>query len=325
MAAALLVVSVGGGLWWWRQHKAAELPAWQGYVEADFVKVGPTLAGVLTSVGVARGDPVQVGTPLFAQDDVAERAARDQAARQLDQARQQLANLESGGKETEIQQAEANLADMRATLARTAADLERSQTLLRSGFATKQNVDQLVAEHQSAEAKVAAGEAALAQLRAPLGRAAEIKAQTAAVEAAGAALQMAEWRLAQRDTVAPMAGRVADVLARPGEMMSAGAPVISLLPPGNIFVRFFVPEPALSDIHRGDSVGLTCDGCRPDLRATISFIAPQAEYTPPVIYSEESRSKLVFLVEARPPPDQAPLFNPGQPLRVRLLPRSAVQ
>jgi len=123
--------------------------------------------------------------------------------------------------------------------------------------------------------------------------------------------------LAQRRVSSPVAGRVADVLARPGETLIAGAPVVSLLPPENLFVRFFVPEAALATLHRGDTVALACDSCAPGLRATISFIAPQAEYTPPVIYSEESRAKLVYLIEARPAPSDAARLNPGQPVTVR--------
>jgi HlyD family secretion protein len=101
--------------------------------------------------------------------------------------------------------------------------------------------------------------------------------------------------------------------------MAAGAPVVSLLPPANVLVRFFVPEAALSAIHRGDRVALRCDNCPLDLAATVSFVSPQAEYTPPVIYSEASRAKLVYLVEARPQPEQATLLNPGQPIEVRLM------
>jgi HlyD family secretion protein len=316
--AVPLLAGAGAGLRWW-QHRPPASIVWQGYAEADYVKVAPTQPGQLTSVAVARGDAVTVGTPLFTQDDLDERAARDQAARQLDQARQLLANLENGGKLTEIQQAEANLEDVRATSVRTHADLQRSVDLLRHGYATKQAVDQLSADDRSADAKVTASEAALAQMRAPLGRAAEVSAQDAAVRAAQAALDMAEWRLAQRTVAAPVGGRVADVLAQPGETMAAGTPVISLLPPANIFVRFFIPEPSLSRVHRGDTVALACDGCPSGLRATVSFVAPQAEYTPPVIYSESSREKLVFLIEARPPPEQAGLFNPGQPVEVHPL------
>ena len=150
-----------------------------------------------------------------------------------------------------------------------------------------------------------------------MGRDTEIKAQEAAVDGARAALAMAQWRLAQRRVAAPVGGLVADVLARAGETLAAGAPVVSLLPPSNIFVRFFVPEPDLASIHRGDRLKLICDRCPQDLTATISFISPQAEFTPPLIYSESSRAKLVYLVEARPPPDQAALINPGQPIEVR--------
>ncbi len=290
---------------------------WQGYAEADFVKVGPTQQGLLTAVAVSRGDAVEAGAVLFTQDDANDRAARDQAAQMLAQAERQLANLMAGGKPTEIEQAEANLADAQATLARIAGDLARGENLLPRGDATKQSVDQLRADYRSAQAKVEALQAALKQSRAPMGRDGEIEAQRASVAASRAALDMAEWRLAQRRVVAPVSARVADVLARPGETMAAGAPVVSLLPPGNIFVRFFVPEALFSTVHLDDRVALACDGCPTGLTARISFISPQAEYTPPLIYSESSKAKLVFIVEARPAREQAVRLNPGEPIEVR--------
>ncbi len=164
-------------------------------------------------------------------------------------------------------------------------------------------------------------EAASAQMRAPMGREREIMGQQAAAEAAHAALAMAQWRLDQRHVAAPAASVVADVLARPGETIPAGGAVVSLLPPENIYVRFFVPEPRLADVHIGDEVALRCDNCPADFVATISFISPQAEYTPPVIYSRSSRSKLVYMVEARPPRERAALINPGQPIAVRPIKR----
>jgi HlyD family secretion protein len=152
-----------------------------------------------------------------------------------------------------------------------------------------------------------------------MGREGEIKAQRSNIEAARAAVAMVQWRIDQRHVAAPVAGVVADVLARPGETIPAGAPVVSLLPPENIFVRFFVPEPMLARVHRGDPVRLRCDNCPADLTATVSFIAPQVEYTPPVIFSETNRAKLVVMMEARPKPPQAALLNPGQPIAVRPL------
>jgi HlyD family secretion protein len=320
MAVIVLAAVAGGGFWWWSTRKAAPV-MWQGYAEADYVKVGPTQSGLLTAVSVARGDAVAEGAPLFTQDDTDDRAARDQAARQLDQAKQQLDNLLQGGKPTEIAMAEANLADANATLVRATADLARGEAQLSTGGVSKQNVDQMRADFRSAQAKVEGLTAALAQARAPMGREGEIEAQRATVAASGAALEMAEWRLSQRHVTAPASGRVADVLARPGETMAAGAPVVSLLPPANIFVRFFVPESALSTLHRGDPVALDCDACASGLTGTISFISPTAEYTPPVIYSESSKAKLVFLIEARPPTDKATTLNPGQPIEVRPIER----
>jgi HlyD family secretion protein len=313
----ITILGIGIGWLWWSQQRDTASPAWQGYAEADYVKVAPVEQGLLTGVSVARGDQVAAGAPLFTQDDTHDRAARDQSARQLAQAKEQLANLEAAMKPTEVTQAEANLTDARSTLERAGADLKRDEALLRSGYATAQTVDQRRADYRSAEAKEQHAEAALAQARAPMGREREIEAQRAAVAAAQAALEMAEWRLAQRTVTEPVSGRVADVLAQPGETMAAGAPVVSILPPGNIFVRFFVPETALSGLHRGDPVSFGCDGCRAGLSGTISFISPTAEYTPPVIYSESTRAKLVYRVEARPRPEQAALFNPGQPIAVR--------
>jgi len=316
IALAMLVVAGIGG-WWWAEHRPPPPISWQGYADADYVKIGPTQQGLLTNVAVSRGDAVAAGAPLFAQDDTEDRAALDQATRQLGQAQEQLANLQAGGKPTEIQQAEANLVDAKSTALRVQADLARSEVLLRNGNATRQNTDQLSADDRSARAKVESAQAALAQMQAPMGRASEIKAQAATVAAAQAAVAMAQWRLDQRKVAAPVAGRIADVLARPGETMAAGAPVVSLLPPGNILVRFFVPEADLAGIHRGDRVALVCDACPPDLAATIAFVSPQAEYTPPLIYSESSKAKLVFLIEARPRPDQAAVLNPGEPIVVR--------
>jgi prepilin-type N-terminal cleavage/methylation domain-containing protein len=111
---------------------------------------------------------------------------------------------------------------------------------------------------------------------------------------------------------------VTDTLYREGEWVPAGSPVVRMLPPKNVKVRFFVPEPQLGAVKVGQAVELACDGCAAKIAATVSFIAPQAEYTPPVIYSRENRSKLVFLVEARPSKDDAVKLHPGQPVDVRL-------
>ncbi len=318
LVVVLAALGVAGGLWW--QSYDAPPPGWQGYVDADYVRVGPTLAGQLVSLSVQRGDAVAAGAPLFAQDDTDDLAARNQAAATLAEAQARLVNLETAGRETEIAQAQADLVDMRATRDRIAKDLARNRELLRTGAATQQTVDQQSADLDSAIAHVKASEAKLEQIQESTGRQYEIAAQRAVVAEQRAALAQAEWRLAQRHVIAPAAARVADTYALPGEMMEAGASVVELLPPGNILVRFFVPETALATIHADERLAIACDSCAPDLTARISFIAPQPEYTPPVIYSEAAREKLVYLVEARPDPAQAATLKPGQPVSVRVAP-----
>ncbi len=313
--AAALALILGAG-WLLFRPKPQGPVAWQGYAEADFVKVGPTQAGLLTAVRVSRGDRVVKGQPLFEQDDADYRAAVDQARRMLQQAHDQLSNLLAPAKPSEIEQAEANLSDAEAARDRAQEDLRRSAQLLKSGSATQQIVDQEDATLRSAEAKVAAAKAGLATAEAPMGRPSEIEAQKSLVDALGAAQKQAQWRLDQRSVAAPEDALVADVIGFPGETLAAGAPAVSLLPPGNIFVRFFIPEPELAKIHAGDKVALSCDNCPAGLSGVVSFIAPSAEYTPPFIYSERARGKFVFLAEARPPPDEARLLNPGQPVTV---------
>jgi HlyD family secretion protein len=150
------------------------------------------------------------------------------------------------------------------------------------------------------------------------GRAEQVRAQFEQVEAAKAALAQASWRVEQKSVSAPAGGVIYDTLYREGEWVQAGSPVVSLLPPANIKVRFFVPEPVLGALAIGRQVRLRCDGCAGGIGATLTYLSSQAEYTPPVIYSNETRSKLVFMVEAHPRPEDAARLHPGQPLVVQL-------
>ncbi|WP_338030384.1 HlyD family secretion protein [Gluconacetobacter aggeris] len=310
-----LVLLLAAVLWWGLSWRAVPMTL-QGYVDADFVRIGPTQAGLLTGLHVMRGDQVRAGQALFDQDDVAERAARDQAARQAEESARQLANLQGPARETEIRQAASNLADAEATRDRARADLRRLEVAAPVGAATMQARDAARAAWRSAEARVAGLRASLDQARAPSGRTEQIFAQAATAAAARAALAIMDWRLSQRHVVAPDTGVIADIMAWPGEVLDAGTPVISLLPPGHIVIRLFVPEGMLARIHPGDRVGLACDGCPSGLEGYVDFIAPHAEYTPPLIYSDQSRAKLVYMIQARPRTGQAGMLNPGQPVTV---------
>jgi HlyD family secretion protein len=151
-----------------------------------------------------------------------------------------------------------------------------------------------------------------------VGREEEIGAARRDVDAAKAVLAQNDWRLAQKSVVAPAAGVIENTYFSRGEWVAAGQPVLSLLPPDKIKVRFFVPENLLGSIRVGQSVSLACSGCGAPIKATIVVIATQPEFTPPIIYSRDSRAKLVFYVEAKPPPEQAVRLHPGQPVDVAL-------
>ena len=144
----------------------------------------------------------------------------------------------------------------------------------------------------------------------------------AALRSAEARLNSARTRLERRRVASPVTGTVQEVYFRVGEMVQAGRPIVSLLPPDNTRVRFFVPQAVLPKLHIGDRVAVTCDGCAGMLYARINFLSAQAEFTPPVIYSQEERSRLVFRVEAIP--EHAEELRVGQPVSVSLLPAAGV-
>ncbi|MGQ0591539.1 MAG: HlyD family secretion protein [Gammaproteobacteria bacterium] len=143
-----------------------------------------------------------------------------------------------------------------------------------------------------------------------------IRAARAEVEATRATLTEAEWHIAQKTRQASEDALVADTFFEPGEWVPAGRPVVSLLPPGNVKVRFYVPEEVLSTLRIGEQLKLRCDHCPEELRAKISYISPDAEYTPPVIYSRETRDKLVYRIEARPAFSEPYRIHPGQPVEI---------
>jgi HlyD family secretion protein len=205
---------------------------------------------------------------------------------------------------------------------------------VREGVRVARRAPLFTLDDELQRADVAEREAALENARAAYERAATLmktKAGTqkaledaeAALRSTQARLNSARTRLTRRRVFSPVEGTVQQVYFRAGEIVPAGRPVVALLPPANVKVRFFVPEAILPQLSPGDDVAVHCDGCPAGLSAKISFIARTAEYTPPVIYSMEERSKLVFMVEARPAqPEQ---LRVGQPVGVRLLRRDKPQ
>jgi HlyD family secretion protein len=297
--------------------QSAEEQKFQGYVEGEPVLVAAQQSGQLTSLMVERGDEVKSGTPLFSQDLATEAASVSQAKAQLSQAEAQLGNLATGRRPPEIAVIEAQLKDAEARRKRSAEPLGRQQALVAKGFVSAESLDQARTQLARDEAGIAQMKAQLATARLP-GRSDERAAARAQVQASQAVLEQSTIRLEQKSQRSPVSGQVQDIYYRAGEWAAPGQAVVSILPAENIKVRFFVPETSLGALRTGQTVGVHCDGCPVSLPATIRFISPTAEFTPPVLFSEKNRHRLVFLVEAWPQPKDAARLHPGQPVDVTL-------
>lgn len=291
-------------------------PYYQGYAEAEYVRVALPFAGSLERLDAQRGTRVKAGDALFTLERENEAAARREAEERLHNTEAQLANLQKSRRPSEIEAVRAQLDQAQAALKLSQAQLKRSEQLVAQNFMSRDRLDEARSAQERDRARVAQLTADLATSRLAA-REDEIKAARAAVAAAQATLAQADWKLGQKSATAPVAGLVADTLYVKGEWVPAGSPVVSLLPPQNIRVRFFVPEPVIGALRVGQIVNVECDGCAAPIAAKVSFISPQAEFTPPVIYSKESRAKLVFLIEARPAPEDAVKLHAGQPVDVR--------
>ncbi|MES2938444.1 MAG: HlyD family efflux transporter periplasmic adaptor subunit [Pseudomonadota bacterium] len=289
---------------------------WSGYAEADYVYVSAPLAGTLATLDVQAGQNVAKGKALFTLESDAEKAAREEAEARLATARFQAENTTKGKREPEIAVQEAQLAQARTQAELARKELARREPLVGPGAISRADYDEARAAVQQAEARVAELAAALRVARLPA-RSDERAAAEAQVEAARQVLRQSAWREQQKQQAAPADGVVSDTFFRAGEYVAAGQPVLSLLPPGHLKARFYVGEAELQRVALGQPVRLQCDGCGAPIEARVSFLATQPEYTPPVIYSNAQRSKLVFLVEARPAPADAQRLRPGQPLDVR--------
>ncbi|QTD47457.1 HlyD family efflux transporter periplasmic adaptor subunit [Ottowia testudinis] len=294
---------------------------WSGYAEGEHLYVAAPVAGRLRQLAVRAGDTVAAGAPLFALDGQPERDATAAAQAQLDAAQAQAANLQTGRRPDEIAQIAAQLAQAEAQAALTQADAQRKQALVASGAVTRSEADAARTAAEQGRQRVGELQAALRSARQPA-REHERAAARAQARAAESALAQQRWREGQTAQPAPAAGQVTDTYFRPGEWVGAGQPVVALLPPDRIKALFFVPEPALAGLRPGQRVQLACDGCGAPIAARITHMASEAEYTPPVIYSNAQRAKLVFRVEAQPEAADAARLKPGLPLDVRPAPGS---
>ena len=288
---------------------------WQGYIEGEYVLLASPYAGQLQKLHVRRGERIETGKPVFALEQESERAARLEAEERLKAAQARLGNLKVPKRPPEIEALRAQLNQARAARDLAALQLEQAEKLFKESFVAQTRLDEARATHERELARVREAEAQLKTALQPLGRDAEREAAESEVEAAKAALAQAAWRLEQKSVAAPVGGLVHETFFVEGEWVPAGRPVAALLPPGNVKARFYVPEASLSAVSVGKDIEIRCDGCPAPIAAKVTYVSNQAEYTPPVLFSRESRAKLMFLVEARL---QGTNLRPGQPVDVKL-------
>jgi HlyD family secretion protein len=263
-----------------------------GYVEGDVLNLAAEEGGVLVDLLVEEGERVEAGALLFRLDDKEAKLRVDRA--QAEVAAVTARAAEEGAWQQLVQEAEAAF-----NLARE--NFQRTEKLYRQKIVERARLDADRSARDSARANLE---------RARSERAAAIR-EGAAAEAE---LALAEERLADLEVRAPKAGSVERIYRRPGEVIAAAEPILALLPPESVKLRFYLPETRLAALSLGAEVAFSCDGCASGRTAKVSFIATEPQFTPPVIYSLEERAKLVYLVEARPASAEG--LRPGLPVEV---------
>lgn len=307
----LIVLIVGAAVcaliaWGIIGRQRHEPPVFTGYVVARNLYLAAPVAGTIDDLSVQRGQRVEAGAPLFRIDPTSLGARADQAAAQVDQSVAALAaDVAAAGK------ARADLAAAQVQVDRAVSDLNRYLAAERekAGSVAGQQIDQARAAATAAQRQ---RDAAATDVSAATARLAAGRAQ---IQSGRAGVVDARRQLSQLAPLAPVAARVEDVMYQVGEWAAANAPVVSLVPDGQVKVRFYVPEAMVNAYRPGAVVAVGCDGCPTGMTASVDYVASRPEYTPPIIYSLAARDKLVFLVEAVPSSPRD--LTPGQPIDVR--------
>jgi len=284
-----------------------------GYIEGEPLYLASPVSGALADIALRRGDQVAAGQTLFTVDPRQLAAATVQAQSELAAAQAQAADARKGQRPVELAVFDAEIAAAEAQLRDAQATYRRIEILTRKGIYAPARLDDARAARDAAAAGVKA--ALRRRDAADLGaREDQLRAAESRVLQAGAGVSVAAARLSDLSPRAPSPARVEDVFFQRGEWVAANQPVVALLPADRIYVRFFAPEKTVAAYRRGRQVRFSCDGCAKNLTATISYVSPRPEFTPPVIYSLGARDKLVFLVEARPVHPER--LTPGLPVDV---------
>lgn len=250
-----------------------------GRIEADLIDVSARLPARVRTVTVREGDLVKPGDVLAVMDTVELEALRQRALAAI-------ASAEAG-----VAVAQAGVAQAEAKLALAKSEAARAEALNRKGVVSQENLDVSRTEVQSSQAALAAARA-------------NVEARRRAVEVERAALQQIEAQIADSTLYAPTIGRVLYRLAQPGEVAGSGGKVLTLVSLEDVHMEFFLPAAAAARLQLGDEARIVVD-MMPDVSvpATVSFVAPQAQFTPKQVETLEERESLMFRIRVRIPPE----------------------
>lgn len=289
----------------------------QGYIEGRFTYISSQMSGTLEDLTIERGSQLKIGQKLAILESSPQYENYNQAKANLEKAESNLADLQKGKRPSEIAAIVDQQKQVIAQIVYADKTVKRYQHLVKTHYLQQSELDKSISNYNNLNAQLAELNENLitAKLPARIDQVNEAKAQVAAAKAT---LQEAQWQLKQKQLNSPINGRVFDTFYRIGETVPADSPILSALDPKNVYVIFYIPEKQLSTIKVGRIITFTCDSCKQYTPATIYFISDKAEFTPPVIYSEISRQKLSYRVEAKLSINDAKRFNPGQPVTINL-------
>lgn len=286
---------------------------YQGYVEGENIYLASPYSGILEKLAVQRGQQVSQGQFLFQLDPEPQTQAIAQYQSDLQQAQNLLQDLKNPRRVQEIEAIEAQIEQVEAQLKLADIRVSRNRKLYEKQAVDKDRLDEAVALYEQQKQLKAQYEANLALAK--LGsRDEQIKAQQAQVNSIAARLSEARWQLAQKTIYAPAAGIIFDTFYRQGEFVGPQQAVLALLTAQNVHIEFYVPVEELTHLKVGKAIQFICMGCDKQEQATVSYISPEAEYAPPLVYSRDNQDKLVFRIQATLASFNQ--YKPGQPVTV---------
>lgn len=286
-----------------------------GYSYGEFIYLSLPFTEEIEQVLVDKGDRVKKGQELIKMADYSAQNALHIAEERVQAEKSRLNNLETGERQAALEVIIAQLAQAKTAAGLATRQLARKRDLYQQKLISTAEWEKIKAEHAQKTARVKELSHQLKLKKLPA-RQDEINQQKSLIQSAKLQRDQARWDLQQRILRAPQDAMVYNLLYQSGERPLAGKPIVMLLPPQNIKLRFYVPEKRLGEIHIGDKVKINCDGCKKPLYGHIKYISAQAEYSPPVIYSTQRREKLLFMAEAVPVKADAFFIKPGQPVEV---------